>query len=251
MRAATVLICGALALALPAGAGAAGRGAARAASQDASSPAPASVPASAPEAAPAAGTQPVPGEAAVAPALTPGEEPAEPAGPRDIGILVRAGYFGLPDVLADSLFRMHPKVDGFSYGAEFRYHGAGGPRGVASVGIAVDRASVEADGLWQTDEYDEPWAASGKIEMTAVTVTGYANILPSWPVHPYVGLGIGAAYLEGSYRKDDDLVTVDAWFPALHVPVGLAVELGDAFLLSLEARFIDGISAGLAFEARF
>jgi len=245
MRTATLLLCGTLALAVPCAAAAA---------------APPATPGAAPPAAKAAAgadTPAAPGAPAAAPAIA--EEPPSPAtqgvsARREappMGLIVRGGYFGLPDTLADRLFRMHPKVSGSIYGAEFRYHGAGGGRSVGSIGVAIDRATTEANGLWQTDEFDEPWAASGKIDMTAITVTGYASILPSWPLHPFVGLGIGAAYLKGSYRKDDDQVNVDAWFPAVHIPVGLALELGDRFVLAAEARFIDGIAAGGHLEVRF
>ena len=250
MRAATItLLCGALALGLSAPA-------ARAAHRRARAPAEAVAPAPADVAAPGPADAATPGptgEAAPAYLVETDPSPAAFAAPEppDTTFLVRGGYFGVPDVIADSLFRMHPKVDGYAYGAEFRYHGHGGVRSVGSVGLAVDRATTKADGLWQTDEFDEPWAASGKIDMTAVTITAYANIFPSWPVHPYVGFGLGAAYVSGSYRKNDDVVNVDAWFPAVHIPVGLALELGDRFLLAAEARFIDGITAGGALAVRF
>jgi hypothetical protein len=203
----------------------------------------------------------VPEPAAEKPAavVPPPEPPAERAAPRftppepppEWGVLLRGGYFGLPDLLAGKIFRQHPAINGFIYGVEFRYHGDGGPRGIASVGLGVDYGIFEGDGIWQTDEFDEPMAVSGKITMTAATVTGYWNIFPSWWVHPYLGVGIGAAYLKGEYRKDSDLIKVETWFPAVHIPVGLALELGDHFQITAEARFIDGIALGGSLQGRF
>jgi opacity protein-like surface antigen len=167
------------------------------------------------------------------------------------GLLLRGGYFGLPDVIADQYFNQHPKIEGTIYGGELRYHGEGGGRGGASIGFAVDSGSAKADGIWQPRETDPPKATSGEISMLAITVTGYWSLFPSWYVHPYFGIGIGAAHLKGSYQKDDDLTDVDIWFVALHVPVGMAIELGPRFQLSAEARFIDGISAGGALQVRF
>ena len=70
------------------------------------------------------------------------------------GLLVRGGYFGLPNSIADELFVQHPDIAGTSFGAEIRYHGEGGGRGVASIGLAVDYATAKADGIWQADESD-------------------------------------------------------------------------------------------------
>ncbi len=167
------------------------------------------------------------------------------------GVLARGGYFGLPDVIADKLFVQHPKVAGSFYGGEIRYHGEGGGRGVASIGLAVDAGTTEGDGIWQTDEYDPPTAAGGDIKMLSFTATGYWTAFPSWYVHPYVGLGIGVGYFKGSLTKDDDLTEVSLWLPVVHIPLGIAVELGDRFQICVETRFIDGITAGGALQVRF
>lgn len=281
MRTATMAACGFLAIALAVAPTPAVRDAAAAAApvpavtgaptpdESAGAPAPgtpgsAAAPAVLPEA-PKPGTKapvppPVPartGGAAVAPARAVAAEPApEPRAtslesPPSWGLLLRGGYFGLPDTLANKLFRQHPKVTGSSYGGELRYHGEGGARGIASVGLTVDQCVMQADGLWQQDEFDKPWSASGDITMTAITLTGYWSILPSWWVHPYFGLGVGAAYLKGSYRKDNDLKTAEYWVPAVHIPFGLAIELGDHVQLVAEARVMNGIAAGGAIQVRF
>lgn len=167
------------------------------------------------------------------------------------GVLLRGGYFGFPDAVADELFRQHPEVSGYIAGIELRYHGDGGARGVLSIGLALDYGTTEARGIWQIDEFDKPTAASGEITMTAATVTAYWNILPKLPLHPYVGFGLGVAYLEGNYITDDDLFEVSTAFPAVHIPAGIAVELGERFWLSAEARFINGIAAGGTLQVRF
>ena len=62
---------------------------------------------------------------------------------------LRGGYFGVPNFIADELFYQHPDIAGSSIGAEIRYHGEDGGRGVSSIGLAVDYATAEADGIWQ------------------------------------------------------------------------------------------------------
>jgi hypothetical protein len=69
------------------------------------------------------GAAPAPG-AAMAPAPGSAAPEREPVW----GVLVRGGYFGLPDTIANRLYRQHPKVDGHTYGGELRYHGDGGGR---------------------------------------------------------------------------------------------------------------------------
>lgn len=166
------------------------------------------------------------------------------------GVLLRAGQFGLQDQIADSLLRQHPKITGIAYGVELRYHGEGGGRGVASAGVSLDYCTVAADGIWQADEFHAPEAGGGELSLIALSLTGYLSIFPSWRVHPYVGVGIGLGYVDGSYREGDELIDVSGVIPVLHVPVGLSYELDQHFQLSVEARFVDGVSIGGALQIR-
>ncbi len=167
------------------------------------------------------------------------------------GLLVRGGYFGLPNFIADELFYKHPTVTGYSVGAEIRYHGDTGGRGVSSVGLAVDSAAARTDGEWQNNETSKVVKASGDISMLAITLTSYWSLFPSWYVHPYIGIGIGVAHVKGFYKNDIDRFDADIWIPALHIPVGLAVEFGKRFQLTAEGRFINGIALGGALQVRF
>jgi opacity protein-like surface antigen len=188
---------------------------------------------------------------APAPAPTPAPAAAGKGDDTSWGLLVRGGYFGLPDFIADELFVQHPDIAGTSIGLEFRYHGDDGGRGVSSIGLAVDYATAKADGVWQENESDEITHASGEVTMLAFTVTGYWSLFPSWYVHPYVGFGLGAGYFKGTVRQEEDLTEVAMLLPVLHVPVGLAAEFGKSAQLALEARFLDGISLGGSLQVRF
>lgn len=167
------------------------------------------------------------------------------------GVLVRGGYYGLPNSIADELFRQHPDISGTSFGLEIRYHGEGGGRGVSSIGLGVEYATASTDGTWQEKETDEIVTASGEVDMLAVTLTGYWSLFPSWYVHPYVGIGIGVGHATGFYQDEEERKDADYWIPVLHIPVGLAVELGKRFQLAVEGRFIDGIAIGGALQVRF
>lgn len=167
------------------------------------------------------------------------------------GLLVRGGYFGLPNFIADELFFKYPEVTGYSLGAEIRYHGETGGRGVSSVGIAVDSATARTDGEWQKTETSDVVHASGDVSMLAITLTGYWSLFPSWFLHPYIGIGIGIAHVKGFFTDDAERIDADVWIPAVHVPVGLALELGKRLQLTAEGRFINGIAIGGALQVRF
>jgi len=166
------------------------------------------------------------------------------------GLLARGGYFGLPSFIADELFVQHPNVVGLSYGFEIRYYGDG-HRGGNSYGISVDVASARMDGAWQQKDADPIKIASGDVDMLAFTVTRYWDFFPTWYLHPYLGLGIGAAHAKGYYLDESDKITADIWIPVLHIPIGLAIEIGDRFEFVAEGRFLDGIAIGAALQARF
>jgi hypothetical protein len=210
-------------------------------------------------------TSPVPASAATRIPSPPPPPPPPPAAAVDTreapprrdgddtswGVLARGGYFGLPNYVADKLFTEHPEVTGSSVGGEIRYHGAGGGRGIASLGIGVESAAAKAAGDWQKSETDQLKHVTGEIKMLSVTMTGYWSIFPSWYLHPYVGLGIGVAHAVGSYKDQEEKIEVDYWIPVVHVPIGVAIELGQYLQLAAEARFIDGIALGGALQVRF
>ena len=175
----------------------------------------------------------------------------KPAGGVTWGVVARGGYYGIPDAVAGEIFYRHPEVSGWIAGAELRYFGNGGARSITSIGLAVDHGYAEADGLWQAEKTDRPVQASGSATMTAITLTTYWNLFPSWRLHPYVGLGVGAAYFEGEYEDAGGPIRESGWLPAVHIPIGLAFELGENAQLSAEARFIDGFAAGGALLLRF
>lgn len=193
--------------------------------------------------------------AAPAAAPTPAPAGAADASPKEDdtswGVLVRGGYFGVPNFIADELFTQHPDVEGSSYGAEIRYHGNGGGRGIASIGLSVDSGTAKADGIWQESATDKILNARGEFDVLAIALTGYWSIFPSWYVHPYFGLGIGAAHVKGFYKNDTERVDADIWIPSIHIPVGLAVELGKRFQLAIEGRLTAGIAVGGALQVRF
>lgn len=167
------------------------------------------------------------------------------------GVVVRGGYYGVPDWLLDLLFERHPDVDGTIFGAELRYYGEGGPSGVLSLGLGFDVGRSDGFGIWQEDAGDLPINGGGEVDILASHLTAYFDIVPSYPVHPYIGIGGGVGYAEGRYVRDGEEINVEEIVPVIHLPIGIVANLGDNFGLSAEARVIDGISFGGSLQLRF
>ncbi len=91
----------------------------------------------------------------------------------------------------------------------------------------------------------------GTLTMTAITATGCWSVFPSWPVHPCLGLGVGGAHFSAEYAEEGEPVSEEGWLPVVHVPVGLAFELGEHLQLAAEARFLGVFSGGAALLPRF
>lgn len=167
------------------------------------------------------------------------------------GFGVRGGAYGVPDWLLDLLFEEHPDVDGSIVGAEIRYYGKGGPSGSFSVALTFDVGSTDGFGVWKEKDDDVPVIAGGAVDLMAGTLTAYWDIMPASMIHPYVGLGLGVGYAEGTYERDNETVTVEEFVPAVHIPVGLLLNLGPNFGLALEGRAIDGLAWGGMLSLRF
>ena len=168
------------------------------------------------------------------------------------GLLVRGGYFGVPNFIADELFYKHPEVTGIELRRRDPLPRGGrraGRRERRPLGRLPPRPRPTASG--RQEESDTPELVSGDIDMLAFTLTGYWSLFPTWYVHPYVGIGIGVAHVTGYYLDQDEIVEADIWVPVLHIPVGLAIELGKRLQLAIEGRFIDGIAIGGALQVRF
>lgn len=186
--------------------------------------------------------------------LLPGVSAAEDEGSSPApgwGLLVRGGYYGVPDWILDQLFEQHPEVDGTIVGGELRYYGDGGPSGAFSIGLGFDVGSADGFGTWQENAGDPSINGGGDVDLAAGHITLYFDIVPSSPIHPYIGFGGGAGYAKGRYVREGEEINVEEFVPVIHLPVGVVLNLGENFGLSAEARVIDGISYGGSLQLRF
>ena len=164
---------------------------------------------------------------------------------RPWGVGVRAGTWGIPSGILDMFLDEHPSVDGETFGVELRQYGEDGTEGVFSVSYAFDLGRMDGTGVWLLED-DDPAedlrVGKATLDVYALTVTFLWDIMPEWIVHPYLGLGVGLAYVDGKIppgeEDDDDAYTGPA--PAVNIPVGLRAQITENLSLSLEARFFTG-----------
>ena len=120
------------------------------------------------------------------------------------GLLVRGGYYGVPNWILDLLFEQHPDVDGTIVGGELRYYGDGVRAGAFSVGLGFDAGSADGFGTWQENTGDEAINGGGDVDIVSGHITLYFDIVPSSALHPYIGIGGGVGYAEGRYVRDGE-----------------------------------------------
>ena len=163
---------------------------------------------------------------------------------------VRAAAWSIPGTLLDQFLDEHPSVKGETYGMEFRYYGADGPSGVFSVSYGFDVGRIDGTGFWllKDDDPDEDGRrGKAQADVYALTATFLWDIMPEWVVHPYLGLGIGVAYVDGEIPpgEEDDDDSYKGPAPAVNIPLGLRAQLTENLSLNVDARlFMGGLALG-------
>ncbi len=165
------------------------------------------------------------------------------------GVGIRFGSFGIPNQLLDMFIYEHPKVQGSAFSFEVRSYGNKGLKSVFSGVYSFEYSKMSGEGTWRIDQTDRPLVGSGEMTQFSVCATILLNMFPSFPVHPYVGAGIGLSkvqiWAEGIYEDEvgtqikDSFVT-NKIIPVGHIPVGIAINIRDQVEIRLETGFKNG-----------
>ncbi len=177
------------------------------------------------------------------------------------GISVKGGWFGIPQKIIDAMkldiitidsipysVVKKPYIDGETYGLEFRYYGKKGLKGGYSSVISYERNFLRGEGVWEREIGYGIFGGNLSSSSHTLTFSTLFDIFPSFPFHPFFGLGIGASYFsykvelissEGGEKirrigKDNVLI------PVFHFPFGLRWYIGNITDFKLEAGFKNG-----------
>lgn len=168
------------------------------------------------------------------------------------GAGIRFASFGLPDALLDLAFFEHPRLKGSSYSFEVHSYGKKGPRSALSGVYCLEYSRLQGEGIWRVDESDPRVTGSGEATQVNFTATLLVHILPSSPVHPYLGCGIGVGrisiWAEGSYTNEfgtlRETYEKKTFLPVLHLPLGISGSINDKVMVRVEAGFKNGFYFG-------
>lgn len=177
------------------------------------------------------------------------------------GISLKGGWFGIPEKLIDAMkldiitidgipyaVVKKPYVEGEVYGVEFRYYGKKGIKSGYSTIISYEKNFLKGEGMWEREIGYGIFGGSLNSESHTLTFSTQFDLFPSFPIHPFLGLGLGASYL--SYRVE--LLTIEEGeetrkigkdnliIPVFHFPAGIRLNIGKRIDLKVETGFKNG-----------
>ncbi len=177
------------------------------------------------------------------------------------GVGFKAGAFGVPNILLDQFLYEYPEISGQSFAFEIRSYGDRGTNSTITRVYGFEYSSVAGEGPWREKEHHQRKMGIGEATQFSFTVTWLINMFPSWPVHPYIGGGIGVGratfWAEGSYTEPSSGYEIKETYneslivPVLHIPIGIAATLGDRTELRVEGGFKNGFYLGGALAYLF
>lgn len=177
------------------------------------------------------------------------------------GISAKGGWFGIPKKLIDAMkldvitidgipygVVKKPYIEGDVYGLEFRYYGKKGLKGGYSSVLSYERNILRGEGIWEREIGYGVFGGTLNSASHTLTFSSLFDIFPSFPIHPFLGLGIGVSYL--SYKVEllrteggeevrkigkDNLI-----IPVFHFPLGLRLFIEKRVDLKIETGFKNG-----------
>ncbi|HOW98714.1 MAG TPA: hypothetical protein P5567_10505 [Kiritimatiellia bacterium] len=157
---------------------------------------------------------------------------------------LRGGVWSVPNAWLDQFLDEHPSVDGETFGITFCPLGESGSTGVFSVVYSLDYGTLSGDGRWLDDEDDWGDRREGEasLDLIGLSANFMWDIMPEWVVHPYLGLGLGIAYVDGRIPGEEGETdeTYKGPAPVLQIPVGLKAVLAETVSIHIEARILEG-----------
>lgn len=171
------------------------------------------------------------------------------------GVGFRISSFGIPNAMLDWFLDEHPTINGSSFCFEYRSYGKGGPNSTFTGVFGLEYSKMSGVGPWRVEPGDNLVDGQGEFSQISVCATVLLNIFPSFPVHPYIGAGIGfgkvSFWYEGIYTdrlgteiKDTEQSSIP--FVVGHIPVGIMANIMDKVELRVEVGFKNGFYFGAA-----
>ncbi len=158
------------------------------------------------------------------------------------------GNFSIPDSLLEQALLQYSSIKGRGITFKFRNYGVEGIESVYASEFSLKIYSISTGGLFQVYDDDYVYGIDGRLNVFSITYTKIVRIIPSFPVTPYVGIGIGAgmAKLDAHYTKygkngeENEPYKYETLIPIVRIPAGISVTLKD-LQLEIEAGIENGL----------
>lgn len=168
-----------------------------------------------------------------------------------VGFKVSA--FGIPNQLLDLFLYEHPQISGTAFGLELRSYGEKGLQSLFSGLYSFEYSKMSGEGPWRVNQADRQLNGSGEVVQINVTASILLHLFPRFPVHPYIGAGIGigrvSVWSEGTYQDELGTTIKDSTnqsyiVPVGHIPIGLSINIMNKFEIRAEGGFKNGFYFG-------
>ncbi len=166
------------------------------------------------------------------------------------------GYdsFTIPERLySESLIQSNP-ISGNGITIRFRKYGREGINSAYINEFVVRFYGISTGGYWQLNDDDYVYQIYGKLNIVSISYSKIIQILPSLPLTPYVGIGIGAGMVSlnsyyvkyGRHGEEQEPYKYESLLPIIRIPIGIAGRFKD-FEINVEF----GIENGIYFHVGF
>jgi len=167
------------------------------------------------------------------------------------------GKFSIVESLESSFLYEYQPITGNGIGIKVKRFKKNGIRNAFYSVYALRIFDLRGGGIWKQKEDDYPTKAYVKLNQINFSYSVILNILPSFVVTPYVGIGIGVgvAKFEGSrfyidhWQEHDEDYKYQALIPVIKFPIGISIRPKNNIEIEIEGGFENGfyISWGTSF----
>lgn len=175
--------------------------------------------------------------------------PLKPGNFPSAGVGLKFGYFGIPGQLLDIFLFEHPGISGSATALEVRNYGPKGPGSIFSGLYTIEYSTMKGEGLWRISQDGARVEGNGVINQVNFTATIIMSLFPKFPIHPYIGGGIGIGFIsmssEGKHIDELGTVVEETYsdkkvIPVGHLPVGVMLNFNNKIEMRIEGGFKNG-----------
>ena len=163
-------------------------------------------------------------------------------------INVNFGKFFIAESFESSFLYQYQPINGNGVGIKIKRFKKDGIKSTFYSVYSLRIFDLRGGGIWRQKENDYPTQAYFKMNQINFTYSAILNILPSFVVAPYIGIGIGVgvAKFEGNryyidqWQEHDESYKYQSLIPVIKLPMGISIRPNNNFEIEIEGGFENG-----------